>query len=102
MYARTSTWSGSKAALDSWAEHVTNKVAPMVKGLPGNAGAVFLVDRETGTALTMTLWDSVAAAEASDRNAERSRAGTVAATGVELVERGRYEVVTTSWDLHSS
>ncbi len=39
------------------------------------------------------LWDSEEAALTSDRNAEQSRASTVAATGVELVERGRYEVV---------
>ena len=45
MFARTSTWSGSPATLEAWAGHVTGQVAPMVKGLPGNAGAVFLIDR---------------------------------------------------------
>ncbi len=93
MYARTSSWSGSPEALETWAEHVGAHVAPFVAGLPGSAGCVFLIDREGRSGLTLTLWDSEEAALASDRNAEQSRASTVAATGVELVGRGRYEVV---------
>ena len=57
---------------------------------------VFLIDRDSSTALTLTLWDSQAAAEATDQFAEQSRASTVAATGTELVAQGRYEVVTRS------
>ena len=52
MFARTSRWSGDPAALDKWAEHVTTKVASMAGGLPGNAGAVFLIDRQANQALT--------------------------------------------------
>ena len=92
MVARTSTWSGSAEALDRWAEHVALQVGSFVSGLPGNAGGVFLIDREGGSALTLTLWHSEEAAEATDKFAEQSRASTVAATGVELVSRGRYEV----------
>ncbi len=94
MQARTSTWSGTPEALDQWVEHVTNNVKPMVAGLPGNAGAYFFIDRTQGKALTLTLWDSEDAAALSDQTAEASRARTVAATGVEVVERARYEVVT--------
>ena len=93
MFARTSSWSGSAEALDKWAKHVAGQVSPFVAGLPGNAGAVFLIDRESGSALTLTLWQGVEAAEATDKSAEQSRASTEAATGVELVTRGRYEVV---------
>jgi heme-degrading monooxygenase HmoA len=92
MYARTSTWSGSPEALRKWVDNV-ERVREFVAGLPGNAGMVFLVDYDSGTALTLTLWDSAEAAEATDRFAEESRAATVAATGVELVERGRHDVV---------
>ena len=42
----------------------------------------------------LTLWDSEEAAAETDKFAEQSRASTVIATGVELVERGAYEVVT--------
>ncbi|HZV49542.1 MAG TPA: antibiotic biosynthesis monooxygenase [Candidatus Dormibacteraeota bacterium] len=93
MYARTSTWRGTPEQLERWASHVKERVAPMVAGLPGNAGAYFLMDRATGSALTLTLWESEDAARASDEAAEKSRESTIAATGVQLVQRGRYEVV---------
>jgi heme-degrading monooxygenase HmoA len=93
MYARTSSWKGSPQALERWSSHVMERVAPMVAGLPGNAGAYFFVDHAGGSALTLTLWESEDAARASDEAAERSRDSTTAATGIELVSRGRYEVV---------
>ena len=93
MYARTSTWTGSPEALEKWASHVGEKVAPMVASLPGNAGAYFFIDRTGGSALTLTLWKSEDDAVASDQAAEKSRESTVAATGIELLARGRFEVV---------
>ena len=93
MVARTSTWSGSPEALDKWEEHVTNQVSGFVAGLPGNAGGAFFLDREGGKALTLTYWDSEEAAAETDKFADQSRASTIAATGVELVERGAYTVV---------
>ena len=33
-------------------DHVTSQVAPMVRSLPGVAGAVFLIDRAGGAAMT--------------------------------------------------
>jgi heme-degrading monooxygenase HmoA len=93
VYARTSSWTGSPDALDKWAEHVAANVAPMVANLPGNAGAYFLVDRDAGRALTLTVWETEDAALASDANADQSRDRTVAATGVALDQRGRYTVV---------
>jgi heme-degrading monooxygenase HmoA len=92
MYARTSSWTGTPEALEKWAKQTAEVVAPKVAGLPGNAGAYFFVDRQAGTALTLTLWETEDAALASDAFAEQSRASTVDATGVELMDRGRYEV----------
>jgi len=93
MATRTSTWSGSPEALAKWEEHVIARVSGFVAGLPGNAGGAFFIDREAGKALTLTLWDSEEAAAETDRFADQSRASTVEATGVELVERGSYAVV---------
>lgn len=92
MFARTSSWTGSPEALERWAEQVEASVRPFVLGLEGNVGAFFLIDRAGRRALTLTLWESEEAAQASDEAAEQSRARTIDATGVELVERGRYEV----------
>jgi heme-degrading monooxygenase HmoA len=96
MFARTSTWSGSSEELQKWADHSASEVKGFVEGLPGNAGVMFLIDRDSGTGLTLTLWDTEDEAKATDKFAEQSRASTVAATGTELVARGSYEVVTSS------
>jgi heme-degrading monooxygenase HmoA len=93
MFARTSIWRGGPQEIDNWARHVADNVGPMVQGLPGNLGAFFLADAAGGHALTLTLWESEDTARVSDEAADRSRDATVAATGVELLERGRYQVV---------
>jgi hypothetical protein len=93
MVARTSTWAGSPEALDRWSEHVRSQVSGFVAALPGNAGATFFIDADSGTAMTLTLWDDEESAAATDRFAEQSRASTIEATGVELVTRGAYTVV---------
>lgn len=93
MVARTSTWTGSPEALDKWEQHVKDKVSAFVAGLPGNAGGAFFINRDDGTALTLTLWESEAAAAETDKFADQSRASTVEATGVELLTRGAYDVV---------
>jgi hypothetical protein len=54
---------------------------------------MFFIDRSSGTALTLTLWATQQDAEATDRFADQSRASTIAASGVELVSTGQYEVV---------
>ena len=92
MFARTSVWTGSPEALDKWDAGVA-LLRPFVAGLEGNAGAFFFIDHAAGRALTLTLWETEAAALASDQFADQSRARTVAATGVSLLERGQYEVV---------
>jgi heme-degrading monooxygenase HmoA len=93
MQARTSSWAGAPEALEKWVSHVREQVVPMVAGLPGNAGAYFFIDRDGGGAMTLTLWDSEESAQVSDAAADQSRESTVAATGVELLARGRFEVV---------
>lgn len=92
MFARTSSWGGTPEAIAKWVASVET-VRPFVASLDGNAGAFFLVHASGGRALTLTLWDTEAAALASDASADQSRARTVAATGVELLERGQYEVI---------
>jgi hypothetical protein len=92
MFARTSTWTGTPDALDKWTAGVET-VRPFVTNLDGNAGVFFFIDAAAGRALTLTLWNTEEAALASDASADESRARTIAATGVALLERGQYEVI---------
>jgi hypothetical protein len=93
MVARTSTWSGTSEALDKWEAHVKDQVSSFVAKLPGNEGGAFFIDRDAGTAMTLTFWENEEAAAETDKFADQSRASTVEATGVELVTRGSYTVV---------
>ena len=56
MIARISTWEGSPEQLDGWKRGVLERVKPMVETLEGNAGALFLLDRDQGRAYTITIW----------------------------------------------
>ena len=93
MVARTSTWMGSPEALDKWEQHVKDNVSAFVADLPGNVGGAFFIDRDEGTALTLTLWESEEAAAETDKFADQSRESTVKATGVKLIEQGSYTIV---------
>jgi len=93
MYARTSTWTGTPEALDSWVRHVTTRLVRWSPGCLTTAAHTSLSTETKGRALTLTLWKSEGAALRSDETADKSRESTVAATGVELLERGRFEVV---------
>lgn len=92
MFARTSSWGGTAEAIEKWAAGVET-VRPFITSLDGNAGAFFLVDAAGHRALTLTLWETESAALASDASADQSRARTIAATGVELLERGQYQLI---------
>ena len=48
--------------------------APQVRGIPGNTGGYLLIDRKTGAALSVTLWESEHALKASVEQANEIRA----------------------------
>ncbi len=53
----------------------------------------FFLDHAAGTAMTLTFWETEEAAAETDKFADQSRASTVEATGIELLERSAFEVV---------
>lgn len=69
------------------------KVAPKARAAPGNAGAVLLVDRKTGTALGITLWETTQALNASEDLGVTARDQSAAATGGSILNVDRYEQV---------
>jgi len=63
--------------------------------LPALAGVVeayLLVDREAGTALTLTVWEDEAALRATERAADEIRAGATGPAGGAVRRVDRYEV----------
>ena len=92
MFARIGTWKGSDAELDRWIVRSREEVKPSVREDPGLQAAYWLVDRQGGKALIVTIWDSAESMQASEQSRARRQSATAGATGAQ-VTTDRYEVI---------
>ena len=92
MFARIGTWQGSPDDLERWIVRAREYVKPSVRQDRGLKTAYWLVDREGGKGLIITIWESEDAMRASEEARARRQARTSAATGA-AVTTDRYEVV---------
>jgi len=92
MFARIGTWQGSPDELARWIVRAREQVKPSVQQDPGLTAAYWLVDREGGKGLIITLWESEEAMRASEQARMQRQTATSAATGAQ-VTTDRYEVV---------
>lgn len=92
MFARIGAWRGSPAELERWISRAREQVKPSIQRDPGLKAVYWLVDREGGKALIVTMWESEAAMSASEHARARRQTATSAATGAR-VTTDRYEVV---------
>lgn len=93
-FARIGTWQGSPEELTRWIVRAREEVKPNIRQDPGLAAVYWLVDRENGKGLIVTLWESEAAMQASEQARLLRQTGTAAATGAR-VTTDRYEIVDT-------
>jgi heme-degrading monooxygenase HmoA len=91
-FARIGGWQGSSEKLDRWVETARGRVKPNVSQQPGLEAAYWLIDRESGQGLTLTIWNSKDAMEASEQFRQQSQASTSDATGARVTTE-RFEVV---------
>ena len=92
MFARIGTWQGSQEELARWIVRAREHVKPSVQQDAGLTAAYWLVDRERGRGLIVTIWESEEAMRASEEARAQRQAATGAATGAQ-VTTARYEVV---------
>ena len=92
MFARLGAWQGSAAELERWIERAREHVKPSIREDAGLKAAYWLVDRESGKALIVTLWEIEEAMRASEEARRRRQAATSAATGAQVTTE-RYEIV---------
>ena len=64
---------------------------PRVLEMDGNRGAIFLMDRETGKSMTITLWDSEEALRASEEKANQVRGDAAQTTSANIGTVERFE-----------
>ena len=90
MHARVTTLSGSPDNVDAGIANFRDNVVPYAKS--GGQGAILLVDRGSGTALAITLWEDDAAMQASEESANTLRADAAEQMGASQPTVDRYEV----------
>jgi heme-degrading monooxygenase HmoA len=91
MHARVTTLNGSPADADAGIENFRANVVPFTRE-HGN-GAILLVDRQSGEALAITLWEDEQALRASEESANALRAEAADKMGAaDEPTVGRYEV----------
>src|SRR2546428_11038245 len=100
MYVRATRVQNPPDAVEKGIAFFKEKVAPAVKGAPGNAGAILLVDRKTGAAVGITMWATAQALGASEQVGISSRTQSAAATGGGVVHSERGGEGIAGWGQH--
>lgn len=90
MFVRASRLHAAPGNIDALITQFTGDIAPKLKEIQGNTGAVLLVDRANGVGLALTYWRDRAALDASEAAATGLRTSAADTTGatVEDVQRG--------------
>lgn len=65
MYARSTTIQAQPLSVDIGIAHVRDVVMPALEGIDGCVGLSLLVDRQSGTCIVTSSWDSIDAMRAS-------------------------------------
>src|SRR6266851_9601554 len=93
MFTRVTRVQESPEAIEAGIAFFKEKVVPMAKAAPGNAGLILLVDRKTGAGVGITVWTTAQALSASEQMGITSRTQSAAATGGSIVNVERGEQV---------
>jgi hypothetical protein len=92
VHARVTTLSGSSEQLEAGVKSFRANVVPVTKS-EGGKGAILLIDRETGKAIAVTLWEDEAALRASEEKGNQLRAQAAQELGASQAPTvERYEV----------
>lgn len=89
-WARLTTLTGDPAKVDAGIRNFKDTVVPAVKRLRGSRGALLFVDRASGDAVGVTVWESLGDLEASAAAASGLRAtaaSTIGSAGSPRVEQ---------------
>jgi hypothetical protein len=91
VYARVTTISGSPAEADAGIDNFRKNVVPFAR--EQGKGAILLVDRESGEAIAITLWENEESLGASEESANSLRASAADDLGATAAPKvARYEV----------
>jgi len=83
---------GSPEQIDEGLRYLREEILPTGKEDPGFKGLIALGDRQSGKALSITLWESEEAMRVSEEAANRLREESAEAGGDTIASVERYEV----------
>ena len=92
MFARVSNYQGPPNQVDEGIRKVREEILPRAAELDGFKGAYFLVDRQSGRSVSITLWESEEAMRDSEEAANQLRSESAEASEGEVVSVESYEV----------
>jgi heme-degrading monooxygenase HmoA len=90
--ARMSILKGDPARIDDGIRTAVEDVLPEIREIDGWKGVLMLVNRSSGDAKVITLWESTDALAASESTADAMRRRTAEAAGETIAGVERYEV----------
>ena len=91
MYARVSTYTGTPEQAEQGIQGFQQSTEGL-RSLDGFEGAYLLVDRGTGKAMTVTLWSTQEAEQASAERAKQIRQDVAGGAGMSIDTVETYEV----------
>ncbi len=92
MFARLSTYQGSPVPAGGDVTANSEAIVRQVQDVPGFRGVYYLVDRATGEAKSLTLWEDERTMQDSEEQAARIREETAQREGQRVVSVERFEV----------
>ena len=92
MWARVVRFKEPKERLDEDIRESKEIIREAIKRIPGSRGVYYLVDRETGDVLNVTLWEDEQAMWATEEETARMREESAAKLGATILGIERYEV----------
>ena len=92
MFARVSTYEFLEQGRASEAQQAFEPAIERIRGLEGFVDGYFLVEREGGQAVTVTIWESLDTMERSRVAASRARTEAAHEAGATVTSSLEYEV----------
>jgi hypothetical protein len=93
MFARLTVLQGAPDRADEGIRFIEDQVVPAAKQQGGFQGGYWALDRSTGKAIALTLWESEQAVADSEAFGQRVRQEGATMTGGEVVSVETFEVV---------
>jgi hypothetical protein len=93
MFARVTTIQGTPQGYDQAVKVIQDQAVPGAKGIPGLLSGYWALDRDTGKAVTFTVYDSEESLKASEPTVRLLREKAVADAGAKIVSVDTYEIV---------